>query len=391
MAFRQQRVGGITGVRPREFNRPVYEDFQPQIETNEEEGAHIVDLRFPGFIKEQLKITYEAEGNNIRVRGQRPLGNNRWSRLNQLLPVPHNCDVNKIHAKFHNGILTITMPKDQVLKPALVRPKEEKPAEKATPESSNEPAPPKASETKVVPPSSSEPSQKAAAAAEQQAEKGQEQTKDARNADAAEQTSQTVTSAADHKGEKLRDEKKMAPSLSSKKGIVEPERQKGVAEETLTAQQEIADEKRVVATADTHKYTSETKRDDESKTSENERLKEPKKTEIVAERSLDKEKENTQKGKGSFDNGKKAVGDFVSGAAGEEKPERDDGEVSNDGNKLGIRHAIEGAKQTVTGAVRKLNDGDRQMLINIGVAVLTIVAVGAYVSHSFVSSNKRPN
>lgn len=48
MAWRPQRDGGVTPSRPRQANRPVYEDFQPQTDTIEEEGARIVILRVPG-------------------------------------------------------------------------------------------------------------------------------------------------------------------------------------------------------------------------------------------------------------------------------------------------------------------------------------------------------
>lgn len=46
MAWR--RDGGVSG-RPRQTNRPIYEDFQPKTEVEEEDGAHIVVLQVPGL------------------------------------------------------------------------------------------------------------------------------------------------------------------------------------------------------------------------------------------------------------------------------------------------------------------------------------------------------
>lgn len=352
-----------------------------------------------------MKITTEHR-NNIRVHGQRPLMNNRWSRFNLLLPVPENCDTSKIHAKLHNGSLTITMPKE-VPKTTSIPPEVEKPAGKATQADINKSAPLKASESKVVPPSSSDQSnqQQAVAAAEQREQKGQEQPTDAGNVKTAfkekvekEGTPQTITSSTAEKDEKQRDGK-MAQPLSPRKGLVDPKRQKGtVEEETSAKQREIGDEKRAVALADPQKYTSEPKskrgkedtsleqRDDETIKSANERRDEPEKAAKVVERSLEKEKEITRKGKESL--GVPAEVSTISKIVddGKKAPKEGNGEISTNGNKHRI---AETAKRSVTNAVRKLKDGDRQLLINIGAAVLVIVAVGAYVSYSFRSSTKR--
>lgn len=48
MAWRQQN-SGVPAFRPNQTNRPVFEDFDPKIDTNENEGARIVALHVPGL------------------------------------------------------------------------------------------------------------------------------------------------------------------------------------------------------------------------------------------------------------------------------------------------------------------------------------------------------
>lgn len=63
-----------------------------------------------GFTKEQLRVSTEGR-NMIRVRGERLLGGNKWIRFLEDYEVPENSDMNSVRAKFHEGALTITIPK----------------------------------------------------------------------------------------------------------------------------------------------------------------------------------------------------------------------------------------------------------------------------------------
>ena len=58
----------------------------------------------------------------VRVHGDRKLANNKWSRFNEAFPVPDNCKIDKIHAKWHNESLIVTMPKENI---TPIAPKEE--------------------------------------------------------------------------------------------------------------------------------------------------------------------------------------------------------------------------------------------------------------------------
>uniref|UniRef100_A0A2N9IGD7 SHSP domain-containing protein n=1 Tax=Fagus sylvatica TaxID=28930 RepID=A0A2N9IGD7_FAGSY len=72
----------------------VYEDIDPQIEWAYEEGLDTVIVHLPEFRKEQLKVEIASTG-NIRVSGQRSLGNNKWKRFVKEIPIPSNKHLNR--------------------------------------------------------------------------------------------------------------------------------------------------------------------------------------------------------------------------------------------------------------------------------------------------------
>ncbi|KAL0708995.1 hypothetical protein Bca4012_015973 [Brassica carinata] len=108
MAARQQPRG--TGLVVQ------YEDLVPKSEWKDQPEAFILTIDLPGFAKEQIKVTYVHTSRMIRVTGERPLGDRRWSRFNEVFTVPQNCLVDKIHGSFKNNALTITMPKETITK-----------------------------------------------------------------------------------------------------------------------------------------------------------------------------------------------------------------------------------------------------------------------------------
>ncbi|XP_021773388.1 inactive protein RESTRICTED TEV MOVEMENT 2-like [Chenopodium quinoa] len=104
------RGAGTGARRSRLSAAPVYEDFKPTFEWKHDEGASILLYHLPGFAKEQIRIVAESSG-ILRVRGERLVTSNRWSRFQEEVVVPKDCNMSEIRAKFEAGILTITMPK----------------------------------------------------------------------------------------------------------------------------------------------------------------------------------------------------------------------------------------------------------------------------------------
>ncbi|KAJ0234810.1 Protein RESTRICTED TEV MOVEMENT 2 [Hirschfeldia incana] len=108
MAARQQPKGTGLGVQ--------YVDLVPKFEWKELPEANVLTIDLPGFAKEQVKVTFVHTSKMLRVMGERPLADRRWSRFNEVFTVPQNCLVDKIHGSFNNNTLTITMPKETITK-----------------------------------------------------------------------------------------------------------------------------------------------------------------------------------------------------------------------------------------------------------------------------------
>ncbi|KAI4323705.1 hypothetical protein L6164_023290 [Bauhinia variegata] len=100
----------------------VYEEFQPKLELTETPEVHILQIHLPGFTRDQVKIRYVTSNKTLSIYGEKPEGGNKWSRFSEAIPVPVNCEVNRLGAKFDKGFLTITMPKKFI---TPVVPKEE--------------------------------------------------------------------------------------------------------------------------------------------------------------------------------------------------------------------------------------------------------------------------
>lgn len=62
-----------------------------------------------GFKKEHIRIQINDYG-RLKISGQRPVADNRWSRFLKELQVPDYCNVSEIKAKFEDGLLYIIKP-----------------------------------------------------------------------------------------------------------------------------------------------------------------------------------------------------------------------------------------------------------------------------------------
>ncbi|CAL9005213.1 unnamed protein product [Prunus brigantina] len=374
MAMRQ-RFAGISSTRPRLSSRSIYEDFKPHFELKEEQEAHVIQVHLPGFVKEEVRITFAASPGVIKVDGQRPLGNNKWIRFNQTFPTQENCDVSKIHGKFNNQILTITIPKLGITQ---VGPKEvAKPSQQA---------PPTPSKTPTAGPQE--------AAAEPKAQKSTFSARDEKESDdkngghplglpkiAAETEVHKDKDEALPKAnpaiqnEEQRDEKRVITLTSPERGISESKSQKGKDE----IPPKRIDEKRVEFTAE------HVDRKDQSEAKG--KPTEPKNAERVAETSLQKEREANERSKEAGAVPKilekaKRKSKSSGSAVDREKRTEEDSIAANvmAAAKEGMRNLGEGVK-----------DEEKQMLINMGAAVLVLLALGASASYSLWSSGKTMN
>ncbi|KAL2536829.1 protein RESTRICTED TEV MOVEMENT 2-like [Forsythia ovata] len=103
-------TGGGVASNPFRFGfRSEHEIFKPISEWQQDEESDILILYLPGFLKEKLKA--EIRRNIIRISGERLVANNKWNRFREEFQIPENCETKSIHAKLQGGILTITLPR----------------------------------------------------------------------------------------------------------------------------------------------------------------------------------------------------------------------------------------------------------------------------------------
>ncbi|KAM7472668.1 hypothetical protein LguiA_010851 [Lonicera macranthoides] len=339
-------------VRPRVVARPVYEDFKPMFEWKREESSEVLIVYLPGFMKEHVNVTIEGR-NIVRVKGERLVASNKWSRFREDYQIPDQCDTTGIRAKFERGILTITMSRKNIVPQVEV-------AQKVEPKTTQEALNPQQATNKPIP-------QKATA----QEEKDQKypRTPKTGDQDFVTQRPQNVTN-----------DQKPKDGIDSSNAI-----QKEEMSEPKVKHREMSPKAM-------EKTTREEKKGEE-------KGKEPIKDENVVERKGNGE----SKGKGSEierpqnaiveeemksqEKRKKAI---EGGNAEERKIKKEENleakskETSTSEKGLGESKLEYYYKKVVTA-----KNEERQLLVNMGVAVLVIVALGAYVSYTYGSSNAK--
>ncbi|XP_043717959.1 inactive protein RESTRICTED TEV MOVEMENT 2-like [Telopea speciosissima] len=97
--------------------RRSYEEFQPSLDWKREEGHDTLVIPLPGFKKDQINLQISYLG-NLKISGERPLEENRWSRFHKDFLIPKDCNADGIHAKFVGEVLSVTMPKKSTQPPA---------------------------------------------------------------------------------------------------------------------------------------------------------------------------------------------------------------------------------------------------------------------------------
>jgi HSP20 family protein len=102
-------------------------DTVPSLNIREEKNDYIVELAVPGIRKEDFNIDVDGNVMTIscnkesEVKDVRENGYSRreydYSCFSRSFTLPENADVNKVHAKYNDGILSLDIPKkEQVLK-----------------------------------------------------------------------------------------------------------------------------------------------------------------------------------------------------------------------------------------------------------------------------------
>jgi HSP20 family protein len=96
--------------------------FVPKVDIVESNEAYEVHLAAPGLSKDDFKI--EVNDNYLTVSGERKFSTEKkdknyhsvetsYGTFSRSFTLPENSDASKINAKYNNGILELTIPKDE--------------------------------------------------------------------------------------------------------------------------------------------------------------------------------------------------------------------------------------------------------------------------------------
>ena len=100
-----------------------------RIDWKETPKAHVFKADVPGLKKEEVKVEVE-DGNVLQISGERSKEqeekNDKWHRVERSsgkflrrFRLPENAKTEQISASMENGVLTVTVPKEEVKKPEV--------------------------------------------------------------------------------------------------------------------------------------------------------------------------------------------------------------------------------------------------------------------------------
>ena len=111
--------GGLFGDWQGEFPVDLYQD----------KNAFTVRAELPGFRKEDigvevadgiLTITGHQKTEEKSENKDKPAATTQERRLSRAISLPENLDLEKIQAAYENGVLTVTLPKREEVKPKQI-------------------------------------------------------------------------------------------------------------------------------------------------------------------------------------------------------------------------------------------------------------------------------
>jgi HSP20 family protein len=101
----------------------------PAVNVWEDEDHVYAEAELPGMELNDMEI-YVTGGNQLTIKGERKPwtpGQGTWHRqergfgtFTRVITLPVDVDADKVEARLHNGVLTITMPKTETAKPRKI-------------------------------------------------------------------------------------------------------------------------------------------------------------------------------------------------------------------------------------------------------------------------------
>ena len=114
----------------KDLSFPSAEDsafLKTRVDWKETPEAHVFKADIPGLKKEQVKVEIEDD-KVLQISGERSVEkedkNDKWHRVERSsgkflrkFRLPENAKVDQVKASMENGVLTVTVPKEEVKKP----------------------------------------------------------------------------------------------------------------------------------------------------------------------------------------------------------------------------------------------------------------------------------
>ncbi len=126
----ERHVGpaGRAGVKPVSRSEGWHPSFQPALEVADGSTCYLVRLDLPGVREEDLEVT--VQGKELVIQGCRNPepgqegpwhGERGFGSFTRKVQLPEPVDSNRVEATLKSGVLTLTVPKWQLLTPRKVR------------------------------------------------------------------------------------------------------------------------------------------------------------------------------------------------------------------------------------------------------------------------------
>lgn len=102
--------------------------WSPMVDVDENDNEYQISMDLPGMDKKEVKINYQD--NTLTVSGERKAVQHdehnehyverRFGRFYRSFTLPSKADAEKISASYNNGVLTLTVPKVEEVKPKAI-------------------------------------------------------------------------------------------------------------------------------------------------------------------------------------------------------------------------------------------------------------------------------
>ena len=97
------------------------------VDIHEDENHIYVEAELPGFKREEIEVNFDqgvltinASRQSEEQQGETHLNERRFTRVSRRFSMPNTVDTGKVQAKLEDGVLRLTLPKREEVKPRRI-------------------------------------------------------------------------------------------------------------------------------------------------------------------------------------------------------------------------------------------------------------------------------